>query len=91
MIKTQLKDNKDRIKREKTVIVGDVKPMIDCLITNKEDEAPQLIIPNLNNQGKHELAQVTRENVSKKEIKEKAHEREQSKSILKQSIRFKKA
>ena len=90
MIKTQLKDNKDRIKREKTVIVGDVKPMVDSLSVSKEAEVPQLI-PSTNIHGKNEIIQAPRENLSKKEQKEKNHEREQSKSILKQSIRFKKA
>ena len=72
MIKTQLKDNKDRIKREKTVIVGDVKPMVDSLSISKEAEAevPQLI-PTANIHGKNEIIQAPRENLSKKEQKEK--------------------
>ena len=96
MIKTQLKDNSARLKREKTAIVGDVKPMIDILTTPTDKPIKKSVSFNLKNTNlSKKLSQPSPETeaifLSKKEQRETNLERENSKSIQKQSIRFKKA
>ena len=96
LIKTQLKDNSARLKREKTAIVGDVKPMIDILTTPTDKPIKKSVSFNLKNTNlSKKLSQPSPETeailLSKKEQRETNLERENSKSIQKQSIRFKKA
>jgi hypothetical protein len=88
MIKTQLKDNSARLKREKTAIVGDVKPMIDVLTDEKTmKKNVSFNLKNVTKKASPSEASI----LSKKEQRETNLERENSKAIQKQSIRSKKA
>ena len=94
MIKTQLKDNSARLKREKTAIVGDVKPMIDVLTKSDDKAMKKSVSFNLKNVTKKASQSSSPSEasiLSKKEQRETNLERENSKAIQKQSIRFKKA
>jgi len=93
MIKTQLKDNSARLRREKTAIVGDVKPMIDILTKPDDKQMKKSVSFNLKSVNKKVNQPSISEApiLSKKEQRETNLERENSKSIQKQSIRFKKA
>ena len=96
-IKNQLKDNTARLKREKTAIIGDVKPMMDILAmtSNKKPaekkKSVSFKLTNSNFEAKKQSQPSTDNTFSKKEQREKNLERENSKPIQKQSIRFKKA
>ena len=97
-IKTQIKEKVDKVKREKTAIVGDVKPMIDSLLTTtgakafvkdtnkKSDSLFELIKSEENKTAILSAIKSTRQ-----ENKEKNRIKEMSKSIPRQSIRMKKS
>jgi hypothetical protein len=90
LIKSQLKENADKVKREKTVIVGDMKPIIDSLdfqpteTKTKPTNLFQAATTANNNNNNNKLTRA-----AKKEISQKNAERERAKSIPKQSIRNK--
>ena len=81
-IKNQLKANSDKAKREKTVIVGDMKPIIESLGV-KVSEATKT----------SSLFETTAVSScpSKREKHEKNLEREKGKSVPKQSVRQKRS
>jgi hypothetical protein len=105
LIKTQIEDNKAKEKREKTVIVGDMKPMIDSLNDSKTDNTltslsseKETSLFNLltkpHGKSSNEVNQNLEDNAVKttrKERREKNRANETAKTIQKQSIRTKKA
>lgn len=107
LIKGQLKENAAKVKREKSVITGDMKPMLDSLIENDEkpfskeatlDDGITGLVNLLANKVNKvtDPKSITSEPVdpkkqTKKERREKNLENEQAKAIQKQSIRFKKS
>jgi len=86
LVKDQLKDNADRLKREKTVIVGDVKPMIDSLFETEENNKPQVQFKLIDVKEKKQRSGLS-EAAARKAEREKS---EIAKSIPRESIRNKK-
>ncbi len=93
-MKNHIKENKAKANREKTVITGDMKPMIDSLFTStialKTKNVADITKANLDVTNKQSKKDVAFDLLNKKEIRDKNIERENSKPILKQSIRNKK-
>jgi len=101
-IKSQIKEKEAKEKREKTAIVGDVKPMIDSLITttgtktfnkSKNKNATKNIddlfeLTTIKEEKETALAAIKS---TRLENREKNRIKEMSKSIPKQSIRMKKS
>jgi anion-transporting ArsA/GET3 family ATPase len=85
LVKNQLKDNADRLKREKTVIVGDVKPMIDSLFETEEENKKQVQFKLVDVKEKKQQV-IINEAAKRKAEREKS---EIAKSIPKESIRTK--
>ena len=102
LLKKHIKDTKAKSKREKTVIVGDMKPMIDSLFQSNNlpaySKAPPSN-PNVaeevnNSRETQEKKSVTIDlsvnKQNKREVRNKNIERENSKPIKKESLRIKK-
>ena len=86
MVKDQLKDSADRLKREKTVIVGDVKPMIDSLFEAEEMNKQKVQFKLVDVKEKKQRS-ILNEAAKRKAEREKS---EMAKSIPRESIRTKK-
>lgn len=84
MIKKELKDSAEKTKREKTVITGDIKPMMELL---SSVESPLFTVV----EGGLKSSQPTMAGLTRRQKAELSVERQQAKSIQKQSIRNKKA
>ena len=91
-IKTQLKEDVDKARREKTVIVGDLKPIVESLSETALKGDLQSIVSDNDNKNHNKNSQETSsgEVKSRKERRAINLERENAKSIQKQSIRTKK-
>ena len=103
MLKKHVSDSKAKAKREKTVITGDMKPMIDSLLQagklttiskNKNSKNPTSTNNRLSSlvtddsKIKNEQQNLIKQN--RKETHEKNVERENSKPIMRESVRNKK-
>lgn len=105
LIKNQIKDKKATVKREQSVITGDLKPMLDSLL-NKDDanlvdfpkkSGPDYDLFNLLAKKVDTIKKVVSDKqldpktTTKRERRDKNLENEKAKAIQKQSIRFKKS
>jgi hypothetical protein len=103
LLKKHVSDSKAKAKREKTVITGDMKPMIDSLLQagklttiskNKNSKNPtstnNLLSSLVTDDSKIKNEQQNLIKQNRKETHEKNVERENSKPIMRESVRNKK-